>query len=117
MLNRLIGYELMSPAALQAKLGEPSLRIFDVNSVQSWQRARVPNARHLDPQQFTRADLPDDVTTRLVFYCSNFFCAKAPQAARRARAMGFEQVHVLATGISGWLGANAPTQSGATGIE
>ena len=117
MLNRLIGYELMSPATLQAALGEPSLRIFDVNSVQSWRRARVPDAHHLDPHQFTRADLPDDVATRLVFYCSNFFCAKAPQAARRARAMGFEHIYVLATGISGWLAANAPTQGDATGVK
>ncbi len=113
MLNRLIGYQLMAPASLQAALGEPLLQIFDVNSVHSWQRARVPKARHLDPQRFTRADLPEDTDTRLVFYCSNFFCAKAPQAARRARAMGFARVHVLATGISGWLAANAPTEGDA----
>ena len=113
MLDRLLGYRLITPSTLQALLGEAGLRVFDVNSLQSWQHARVPGARHLDPQRFTRADLPADVQTRLVFYCSNFFCAKAPQAARRARAMGFEQVHVLATGISGWLAANAPAQSGA----
>jgi len=108
MLDRLLGYRLISPAVLRASLGDTDLKVFDVNSVQSWQRARVPQARHLDPQRFVRADLPADMQTRLLFYCSNFFCAKAPQAARRARAMGFENVFVLATGISGWLAAGAP---------
>ena len=69
----------------------------------------MPGARHLDPQTFTRAELPADVQTHLVFYCSNFFCAKAPQSARRARAMGFSNVSVLATGISGWIASGAPT--------
>lgn len=117
MLNRALGYRLIFPAALQALLDEPGLQVFDVNSLQSWQRARVPQARHLDPQRFGRADLPADTRSRLVFYCSNFLCAKAPQAARRARAMGFERVHVLATGISGWLAASAPTHSGAADSE
>jgi len=85
MLNRLLGYRLITPAALRALLDSADLSVFDVNSLRSWQRARVPQARHLDPQRFVRADLPADMQTRLVFYCSNFFCAKAPQAARRAR--------------------------------
>lgn len=50
----------------------------------------------------------------LVFYYSNFFCSKTPSAARRAKSMGYTNVQVMSAGISGWLGANLPTQSGAT---
>lgn len=111
MLAQLVGYQLITSSALRAALADPALVVYDVNSLQSWQRAHVPGARHLDPRGFGRADLPEDQQTHLVFYCSNFFCAKAPQSARRARAMGFTHVSVLATGISGWMSSGAPTES------
>lgn len=104
MLVQLVGYQLITSSALQAALVDPiALVVFDINSLKSWQRAHVPGARHLDPKNFTRADLPEDQQTHLVFYCSNFFCAKAPQSARRARAMGFPNISVLASGITGWM--------------
>ena len=49
----------------------------------------------------------------LMFYSSNPFCRKAPQAARRARQMGFSDVRVLSAGISGWVAAGMPTEPGA----
>jgi rhodanese-related sulfurtransferase len=111
MIVQLTGYQLITSSAMRAALADPALAVFDVNSLQSWQRAHVPGARHLDPKGFGRSDLPDDQQTHLVFYCSNFFCAKAPQSARRARAMGFTRISVLATGISGWISSGAPTES------
>jgi rhodanese-related sulfurtransferase len=48
----------------------------------------------------------------LVFYCSNPLCRKAPTAARRARKMGYTNVHVMSAGINGWLAAKLPTESG-----
>ena len=56
-------------------------------------------------------DLPADRTAPLVFYCSNFLCRKAPNAARRAKAMGFTNVRVMSAGISGWISAGLPTES------
>lgn len=49
----------------------------------------------------------------LVFYCSNPLCRKAPNAARRAKQMGYHNVQVMSAGISGWLNAKFPTESGA----
>ena len=40
-----------------------------------------------------------------VFYCSNPMCMKAPNAARRAKALGYTNVHVMSAGIRGWLDA------------
>jgi len=40
------------------------------------------------------------------------FCRKAPQAARRATAMGDRHVLVMSSGIKGWLDAALPVESG-----
>jgi rhodanese-related sulfurtransferase len=84
----------------------------DVNSRQSWIKARVPGARNLDPAGYNESDLPPDKDSALVFYCSNPMCRKAPNAARRAKKMGYSDVRVRSAGISGWLNAKLPTESG-----
>lgn len=88
------------------------MTVMDVNSRQSWTKAHVPGATNLDPADFQQSDLPADKNAMLVFYCSNPLCRKAPNAARRARKMGYGNVHVMSTGISGWLGSKLPTESG-----
>jgi rhodanese-related sulfurtransferase len=76
-------------------------------------KARVPGARNLDPAAYKDSDLPSDKNAFLVFYCSNPLCRKAPNAARRAKNLGYSNVHVMSAGISGWLAAKLPTESGA----
>lgn len=114
MLARLMGCKTISPRDLYARIehGEP-MAIVDVNSEQSWAAARVPGARNLDSAGYSAGELPADRNAFLVFYCSNFLCRKAPNAARRAEGMGYRNVHVMSAGISGWLGAGLPTESGA----
>ena len=85
--------------------------VIDVNDASRHAAARVPGARHLDPQRFTRDELPADPHTLLVFYCSNPMCRKAPFAARRAKAMGYANVRVMAAGIQGCRAANLPLES------
>src|SRR5208283_2965678 len=41
-----------------------------------------------------------------------FMCRKAPNAARCAKDMGYRNVYVMSAGISGWVGASLPTESG-----
>ena len=111
MIARLMGLETISPAALHALLGS-DVRVLDVNAPGSWARARVPGAHPLDAATFTAQDLPDDKDALVVFYCSSPLCRKAPNAAKRATAMGYRHVRVMSAGISGWLSAGLPTQSG-----
>lgn len=73
---------------------------------------RVPGALNLDPVGYTSSDLPTDKASRLVFYCSNPMCRKAPNAARRAEKMGYTNVMVMAAGITGWVDAGLPTEGG-----
>jgi rhodanese-related sulfurtransferase len=112
VIARLMGLQTVSPAELQQRMRNGGVTTIDVNSRESWTSARVPGARHLDPASFEERDLPADKDAALVFYCSNPLCRKAPNAARRAKAMGYRNVRVLSAGIGGWIGAGLPTDSG-----
>jgi rhodanese-related sulfurtransferase len=112
MFARLMGLRSISPSDLhQAMLQQPTV-IVDVNSRQSWINARVPGALNLDPFGYGPADLPADSKSRIVFYCSNPLCRKAPNAALRAKKMGYSDVRVMSAGITGWTAMNLPTESG-----
>jgi rhodanese-related sulfurtransferase len=108
----LMGLKSISPADLRAQVEAKQVSVFDVNSQQSWQKAHVPGAKHLDPTGFTAGDLPGDKKASLVFYCGNPICRKAPAAAKRAQQMGYENVKVMSAGISGWIDNKMPTETG-----
>lgn len=112
MLARLMGLKTISPEALQQKIQERAVTVVDVNSPQSWAKARVPGARNLDPEGYLAGDLPDAKDASLVFYCSNPLCRKAPNAARRARKMGYTDVAVMSAGISGWVSRGLKSEGG-----
>lgn len=57
------------------------------------------------------AELPEDKSTPLVFYCANTRCTAAPSAAEKAVAAGYTQVQVLSAGIAGWKEADLKTDS------
>lgn len=112
MFAQLMGIKTISPHLLHRLMQSESVTVVDVNPRSSWAEARVPGALNLDPEGFDVGDLPPNRDATLVFYCSNLLCRKAPRAARRAAAMGFENVQVMSAGIRGWLAANLPTESG-----
>ena len=112
MFALLMGLGSISPSALHDLIREKRVTVIDVNTPQSWLRARVPGAINLDSTSYDANDLPADKASRIVFYCSNPLCRKAPTAARRARKLGYANAIVMSAGISGWVGANMPTESG-----
>lgn len=109
MFALLMGLTAISPNDLHQRMQSGTVTVIDVNSAQSWAKARVPGALHFDPVNFCAADLPQDKDATLVFYCSNPWCRKAPNAARRAKNMGYHNVRVMSAGITGWIAANLPT--------
>jgi rhodanese-related sulfurtransferase len=112
MFAWLMGIKTISPARLNQLIQDKQATVIDVNSHQSWVKARVPAALNFDPAGYDEKSLPADKNSFLVFYCSNPLCRKAPNAARRAKQMGYRNVHVMSAGISGWLDAKLPTESG-----
>lgn len=112
MLAMLMGVKNISPADLHARLRSAPPTVIDLNASQSWRTARVPGAISLGVD-FAPSELPPDRETSLVFYCSNPLCSKAPRAARRAGKLGYTDVRVMSAGITGWLAAALPVDSGA----
>jgi rhodanese-related sulfurtransferase len=113
MFALLMGLKTISPRGLNELMQQQQVTVIDVNSRQSWMRAHVPGALHLDPAAYSDGDLPAGKDANLVFYCSNPLCRKAPNAARRAEKMGYGNVKVMSAGISGWMDAKLPTEVGA----
>jgi rhodanese-related sulfurtransferase len=112
MFAMLMGLKSISPKELHARMQQPALTVVDVNSPQSWLKARVPGAINL-AVDFDAADLPPDTGASLVFYCSNPMCRKAPGAAKRAKQLGYTDVRVMSAGITGWTDAQLAVASGA----
>ena len=112
MFALLMGLKSISPGGLNEMMQKEKVTVLDVNSRQSWAKARVPGALNLDPVNYKESDLPPDKESSLVFYCSNPLCRKAPNAARRAEKMGYGNVKVMSAGITGWLDKKLPTESG-----
>lgn len=112
MFAQFMGLKTISPNELVQLIQKNQVTTFDVNSHQSWLKAHIPGAMHIDPAGYKESDLPADKNVALVFYCSNPLCMKAPNAARRAKSMGHKNVQVMSAGIRGWLAAQLPTESG-----
>jgi len=87
----LMGLRTISPEDLDTLVRRHAVVTIDVNARTSWLSARVPGALTLDPQSYSR---------------------KAPTAARRAKGFGYRDVRVMSAGITGWLDAALPTESG-----
>lgn len=112
MFALLMGLKAISPNDLHQLVQSGKVTVIDVNSSKSWGKARVPRALNLDHARYSDDDLPPDKNSSLGFYCSNPWCGKAPDAARRAKNMGYNNVRVTSAGISGWIAANLPTAPG-----
>ena len=112
MMAQLMGLPVISPERLKDLVDGKRVTVVDVNSDERFQEGHVPGALHLKGDEYTEADLPADKTSPVVFYCSNSLCRKAPNAAKRARKMGYTDVKVMASGIKGWEATRLPTESG-----
>jgi rhodanese-related sulfurtransferase len=111
LISKIMGLKTISPIDLHTAIQNQRVTVIDVNARHRWQAAHIPGAINLDPTQFSTSDLPADTTRDLVFYCSNPLCRKAPNAARRAMQLGYQHVHVMSAGISGWLDQHLPTEA------
>ena len=114
MMAWLMGLKTVAPTELEALLRERRAFAFDVNARGNFQQAHVPGAVHLDPETFQAQQLPDDHSSLLVFYCSNPLCRKAPNAALRARSLGYTDARVMSAGIKGWIGAGMRVEAAAS---
>lgn len=117
---------LISPAALQARLGKPGLSIVDTRPAELFAAGRIPGARHFDPY-FVNTDDTDPAplaaftrmwanmlgwrgvkpTDTIVFYGA-FTDMCAARAFWFAEYLGHADVHVLDGGFDAWKAAGLP---------
>ena len=84
---------------------------FDANSERTRKKnGTVPDAVILSSSyKYDLAQLPEDKSKDLIFYCSNTKCTASDSAAERASSNGYENVHIMREGIKGWKDAGKPT--------
>lgn len=83
----------------------------DANSASTREKnGTVPNAIILTSSyKYDLAQLPEDKSQNLIFYCSNTNCTASDAAAERASSNGYEKVSIMREGIKGWKDAGKPT--------
>lgn len=83
----------------------------DANSDRTREKnGTVPGAIILSSSsKYDLAQLPEDKSKDLIFYCSNTNCSASDAAAERAAANGHKSIHVMREGIKGWKQAGKST--------
>ena len=83
----------------------------DANSERTRKKnGTVPDAIILTSSyKYDLAQLPEDKSKDLIFYCSNTNCTASDAAAERASTHGYENVHIMREGIKGWKDAGKAT--------
>ncbi|MFT4051902.1 MAG: rhodanese-like domain-containing protein [Microbacterium sp.] len=110
MSESTITVPVVSIEEVEGFIADGSRTIVDVNSTERYAQGHVPGAVHLDKTNLI-AELPADKSAGLVFYCGGPSCQAAPNAARTAASLGYENVAVLSAGISGWTDAGKPVDA------
>ena len=59
--------------------------------------------------KYELAQLPQDKSKDLIFYCSSTWCTASDKAAERASTNGYQNVHIMREGIKGWKDAGKAT--------
>jgi len=85
----------------------------DANSERTRKKnGTVPDAIILTSSyKYELAQLPEDKSKDLIFYCSNTNCTASDAAAERASTNGYENVHIMREGIKGWKDAGKATNA------
>ncbi len=87
---------------IEAKAGVP----VDANGAETRSKyGIVPGAVLLSGADFKTAELPEDKSSKLVFYCGGKMCTAAPKAAKLAKEAGYDDVSVMRAGIRGYVDA------------
>jgi len=95
----------LSPEKVEGMLSDKGCVPVDANGKATRDEYGVlPGAVLLsDYKSFDTGELPEDKSTKLVFYCGGQACTAAPKAAKVAQQAGYEDVNVMRAGIRGWV--------------
>jgi len=109
------GFALIDTSGLKRLLDKgEDLLLFDARSPEEYQEVHIKGARSLPQKQFSQYAhlLPADTSMQIIFYCNGVKCGKSRKAAKKAIAMGYENVFVYAQGIPVWEEKGMPIYAG-----
>lgn len=109
------GYRLIDTEGLKDLLDRSAeIEVFDARNPEEYQEVHIRGARSLPEKRFKQYDhlLPEDRSRLLVFYCNGVKCGKSKKAAKKALAMGYENVLVYAEGMPVWEEEGMPIYAG-----
>jgi rhodanese-related sulfurtransferase len=104
--------QIISITEVEEKIDSLGTYIFDVTSLPTYNRYRVPGAHYME-MPFTLNNLPEDNDATLIFYSYDAKCRQSRRAATHAAAYGYKNVFVMKAGIDGWIYGQKPVESGA----
>lgn len=102
--------QLLTPEQVNNEILNKTALVFDVNPVKIYIKKHVPGAKNISLRDAAKS-LPQNKSTRLIFYCMNKICMASHQAAKAAQGLGYTNVARMPLGIAGWIAAKLPTES------
>lgn len=96
-------YEEIDREDLQEKLTSKEVFVIDVNSKESFKKAKIPTAIHFETNKKKLAKvLPKDKNMLIVAYCGGEKCTAWQKAAVEACKLGYSNIRHFKPGIKGW---------------
>lgn len=89
--------KIVTKGQLTTLLQKGNVTVVDARDENSFASGHINGAIN-----FTKASLPTDKSTKLVFYCGSERCPLSTQAAKKAIEMGYTNVMVYRGGWSDW---------------
>lgn len=106
------GFRTVRPAALTALINRENALVVDLRPAADFEKGHIPGAKNVQMSQFDPENkkLAPAKALPVVLVCKDGSMSSG--AAKRLKAAGFEQVHVLDGGIGGWQQAELPLVKG-----
>jgi rhodanese-related sulfurtransferase len=110
------GYTIIKTTDLQKILQSKSDKflVIDARSPGEYRDVHIPDAINIPVTQFEKYAklLPEDRMKTLIFYCNGIKCGKSKKAAKKAIALGYENVLVYEEGMPVWEEKGMPIITG-----
>lgn len=110
-----VGVGLISTEDLKKDLDTGiEMTVVDARNPEEFQEVHIKGAISLPVKQWDKfvSRLPSDRATKIVFYCNGVKCGKSKKAAKKAIAMGYENVLIYAEGMPVWEEKGLPIYAG-----
>ncbi len=109
------GYGLIDTEWLKKMLDfNAAMTVVDARNPEEYQEVHIRGAISIPEKQFSEhlAQLPQDKSAKIVFYCNGIKCGKSKKAAQKAVELGYSNILVYAEGMPVWEEKGMPIYAG-----